>query len=150
MRTIIAFVALCGFMLISGCGEQSMDIEKEKTDLLNTDRAFAETSVASNAAEAFRAYLAEDAIQMPTGGEPIVGRDKIYENMNRSAQNYTLNWSPERAEVAKAGDMGWTWGWYLMSYTDAAGEIKQSRGKYLNIWKKMPDGSWKVAVDMGN
>lgn len=150
MRAIITIVILGIFVSLSGCGGEAVDTEKAKAELMATDRAFAEESVASNAAEAFRKYLAEDAIQMPTGGEPIVGRDKIYENMNRSAQNYTLNWSPERAEVAKSGDMGWTWGWYTMSYTDANGETRQSRGKYLNIWKKMPDGTWKVAVDMGN
>jgi ketosteroid isomerase-like protein len=143
-------VALSVLVLLSGCGVQRVDIEKEKEELLNTDRAFAAASLETNAAEAFRMYLAEDAMQMPTGSEPIIGREYIFESMNRSAQNYTLSWNPERAEVSKAGDMGWTWGWYLMSYTDANGEPKQSRGKYLNIWKKMPDGSWKVAVDMGN
>jgi len=23
-------------------------------------------------------------------------------------------------------------------------------GKYMTVWKKQPDGSWKVVADMGN
>lgn len=151
MKTLSVFIVSSIVIFLSlSCGEQSVNIEQEKENLLQTDRDFATASVATNAAEAFKMYLAEDAIQMPVGSEPIIGRDKIYESMSKSSQNYVLNWNPQRAEVAEAGDMGWTWGWYMMTYTDENGEEKTSRGKYLNVWRKMPDGNWRVVVDMGN
>jgi ketosteroid isomerase-like protein len=70
--------------------------------------------------------------------------------MVKSSSNYILDWVPQLAEVSQAGDMGWTWGWYTTTYNDANGEQQTARGKYLNVWKKMPDGSWKVVADIGN
>jgi ketosteroid isomerase-like protein len=46
--------------------------------------------------------------------------------------------------------MGYTWGTYLVMKKDEEDGEPHSYGKYMNIWKKQPDGSWKAAVDMGN
>jgi ketosteroid isomerase-like protein len=70
--------------------------------------------------------------------------------MKDNQANYVLDWSPKYAEVAKSGDMGYTWGTYNLAYKDENGEEQKSYGKYLNVWKKQTDGKWKVAVDMGN
>jgi ketosteroid isomerase-like protein len=48
--------------------------------------------------------------------------------------------------VAESGDMGWTWEKYQV-VVDAE---TVSSGKYVNVWKKQADGSWKVRVDIGN
>jgi hypothetical protein len=33
---------------------------------------------------------------------------------------------------------------------DAKGPPMQDYGKYTSIWRKQPDGSWKIIVDMFN
>jgi len=129
---------------------QAVNVEKEKAKLLNTDRDFATLSLNRGAAEAFRMYLAEDAMQMTSFGEPVVGRDKICQGMTESAGIYVLDWVPQDGEVAKSGDMGWTWGKFTFYFLNKSGEIKMSYGKYLDVWKKQKDGSWKVVVDIGN
>lgn len=149
MKSAIVYLSLTVLLFVA-CGGPAVDIEQEKSKLLETDRAFAQASMENGAAEAFKMFLAEDAIQMPQGGTPLIGRNAIYESMSKSTVEYTLAWSPEKAEVALAGDMGWTWGYYNMNWVDDNGEPKISRGKYVNIWRKMDDGSWKVIVDMGN
>ncbi len=75
---------------------------------------------------------------------PVTGREAITESMKG---DYTLAWEPQRAEVARSGELGWTWGTYSVVLPD--GETS-SRGKYLNIWVKNETGQWRVAVDMGN
>jgi ketosteroid isomerase-like protein len=30
------------------------------------------------------------------------------------------------------------------------GEQRQDHGKYVEVWKKQPDGSWKCVIDMYN
>jgi ketosteroid isomerase-like protein len=144
------FVSTMVLMLVTGCGAQKVDLEKEKAALLQTDIEFSQASVEKGAPEAFRMYLAEDAIQLPTRANPVVGRDSIYASMSKSSGDFTLSWLPQAVDVAGAGDMGWTWGWFTTTWTDENGEQKQSQGKYLNVWRKMPDGTWKVVVDMGN
>ena len=127
-----------------------MDIEQEKADLLATDEEFAKTSLEKGAAEAFLIFLAKDAIQMNQGAPPVEGRDNIYESMKQSTVDYTLAWDPQHADVAAAGDMGWTWGWYTLSYIDSEGKAQEQKGKYLNVWRKDEEGNWRVVVDMGN
>lgn len=128
--------------------ENNTSLEADR--LLNTDRQFAAMSLRSGAAEAFKTYLAEDALALSDGQHPTLGRSAIYAAMEPKQSNYELDWVPQKAEVSQAEDLGWTWGTFTLSYTDERGNKKVDHGKYLNIWKRKDDGSWAVAVDMGN
>ncbi len=61
-----------------------------------------------------------------------------------------LSWEPKKAEVAKSGELGWTWGTFELHTKDAEGKPVVRYGKYVNIWRKQKDGAWKVILDMGN
>lgn len=37
-----------------------------------------------------------------------------------------------------------------MSFKDASGKVIEDRGKYVTIWERQKDGTWKVAVDICN
>lgn len=65
-------------------------------------------------------------------------------------KDYKLVWRTEKAGVARSGDLGYTSGGYDWSFTDAAGRSIKDKGKYLTVWKKQADGSWKVLFDMFN
>jgi ketosteroid isomerase-like protein len=113
------------------------------------DQAFAKLSADSGAVMAFTSFLAADAVQMPSGSAIISGRDSIIAAMS-SGPEFALLWEPKHAEVAASGELGWTWGVYEAHFSAGEGEEVVSAGKYLNIWRKQDDGSWKVVVDMGN
>jgi len=147
-KTLSLIVFLFLWISLSSCTSK-IDLEKEKNDLLKTDIEFSKTSVEKGAAEAFYLYLTDDAVQLPAGLPPIVGREKIRENMSGSSKA-VLKWEPAKAEVAKSGDLGYTWGNYQVSWTGEDGKTQILYGKYLNIWKKQPDGTWKAVVDIGN
>ena len=138
------------FLVIVTACNQTVDTAKEGELLLQTDKEFALYSVENGAAEAFNKYLADDALELPAGKNPVVGRSNIYDSMKEHQDSYTLDWSPQYAVVSNSGELGYTWGKYTLSYSDESGEEHKSYGKYLNIWEKQNDGSWKVAVDMGN
>ncbi len=135
--------------MFSACSEEARNTEPERLKLLKTDIEFSETSRVRGAAEAFKLYLAEDALQLPHNAEPIFGREKIYEIMS-TGPKATLTWQPELAEVSDSADMGFTWGNYQAKWKNEDGQENISHGKYLNVWKKQVDGTWKVVVDMGN
>jgi ketosteroid isomerase-like protein len=65
-------------------------------------------------------------------------------------QNLKISWHPDRADVAKSGELGYTSGAYEMSFTDASGKTIPDKGKYVTVWKKQSDGSWKVMLDIFN
>jgi len=149
-------LALRSLAVIFGCAllfcacQLRVDIEREKADLLRTDRDFAKTSIERGAAEAFNMYFADSAMQMPEGREPVVGREKIYERMKSSKAKYVLEWEPQDGDVAKSGDLGWIWGKSTVIVKNEYGTDQKFYGKYLNVWEKQADGSWKVLVDIGN
>jgi ketosteroid isomerase-like protein len=129
-----------------GC-QTSIDVERENARLLQTDIEFSKKSVEVGAAEAFNMYLADSAIQLPAGGGPVMGRQSISSGMQG---NYALQWEPKKAEVSASGDLGYTWGTYTVTTEDQNGQKKTSYGKYLDVWKKQNDGSWRVLIDIGN
>ena len=141
---------ILSFLLFLLACSQSIDIEREREILIQTDKEFALLSVEKGAAEAFNQYLLDNALQLPAGRNPVQGRNNIYDKMKKNQDNYILDWSPQFAEVAKSGELGYTWGTYTLTYGDESGEEQKSYGKYLNIWKKQINGNWKVAIDMGN
>ena len=147
-KTLFLILFLPYWILSSSCTSK-IDLEKEKDNLLKTDIEFSKTSVEKGAAEAFYLYLADDAVQLPAGLPPIVGREKIRASMSGSSKA-VLKWEPVKAEVAKSGDLGYTWGNYEISWQGEDGRTEKLYGKYLNIWKKQPDGTWKAVVDIGN
>ena len=61
-----------------------------------------------------------------------------------------ISWSPAKAEVARSGEMGYTTGTYQMDFNDPTGKMVKDHGKYVTVWKKQKDGSWKVAYDIFN
>ena len=126
------------------------DLDTEKRRLLNTDKQFAKMSLEKGAAEAFKSFLTKDAMGMSPGKHPVIGSEKLYEEMKVGQEKYTLSWEPQRAEVASSEDMGWTWGTYVLTLTDDESQEQKHYGKYLNVWERQDDGQWKVAVDMGN
>jgi len=136
--------------VVSACsGRDNADTTTEEQRLLQTDRHFAAASVQHGAAEAFRMYLDEDATMFSRGRHPVHGRDAIYDIMKPGEDGYVLKWTPRAADVARSGDMGWTWGEYTLAAKGGGGE-SLSWGKYVNVWKKNADGEWKVVADIGN
>jgi len=133
------------------CGCQSrIDTVQEQKRLLETDKAFAQYSVDSGVAEAFNHFLADDAIQFSAGAPPMFGRETIYQNMKPTERSYVLQWEPKKAEVSQSGDVGYTWGMFTVSSQDSLGKSQKRFGKYVSVWKKHTDGTWKVALDIGN
>jgi ketosteroid isomerase-like protein len=65
-------------------------------------------------------------------------------------KDYKLAWRPNKAGVARSGELGYTSGKYKVSFKDASGRTIFEKGKYLMVWKKQKSGDWKVLFDMNN
>ena len=50
--------------------------------------------------------------------------------------------------MAASGDLGWTWGDFVVIARGDDGE-KRSYGNYVNVWKKDGEGRWRVIADIG-
>ncbi len=122
---------------------ESQDRDAALASLVEAERSFARTSEEKGLREAFLAWLAPDAIVFRPG--PVEGRP-VYEKMD-PADPAVLNWGPGIADVAASGELGYTSGPYeLRPGRDAE---PTGFGHYVSVWKKQPDGTWRVVIDAG-
>ncbi len=99
----------------------------------------------------YMSYYAEDAVELPNGAAPIVGKANIAKGMGfLDDKNNRLTWAAMGADISSSGDLGYTWGDFEFLGKDKDGIQHVEHGKYITVWKKQADGNWKVAVDMGN
>ena len=116
---------------------------------IEADRQFSALSVSQGAAPAFAAFMADDAVSLPAGEEPIAGKQAIVDSM-APLKDGTLSWTPRQEVISRSGDLGYTWGTYEFRSTGTNGQPRVSYGKYVTIWRKQLDGSWKAVLDTGN
>jgi ketosteroid isomerase-like protein len=100
--------------------------------------------------KAFASWFADDAVTLSNGKAAVVGRAAIAASASWLPQDYQLTWTPEGARLSPAGDMGFTWGHYEGRAKDHNGNPIVNTGRYMTVWKKQPDGSWKVVLDASN
>lgn len=107
-----------------------------------------EAAVAEGGGKAFAAWFDKDGITLANRQAPIVGQAAIAAHSTWSPGTYQLTWTPDGGELSSAGDMGYTWGHY--EGRSIGGNAPIQRGRYMTVWKKEPDGSWKVLLDTSN
>jgi ketosteroid isomerase-like protein len=114
--------------------------------LLQLEGDFAE-SVKVGGGKAFVTWFADDAVILNNGQPVILGRGALAEQANWDPRTYQLNWVADGAQMGPSGDMGFTWGQYEGRTIPPDGKPIITRGRFITIWKKLPDGTWKVAMD---
>ena len=108
-------------------------------------------AAADHGSSGYMSYYADDAIEAPNGEAFLPGKENIAKTMGfLDDKNNRLTWSPVHAEMAASGDLGYTYGTYEFRSIGKDGKPTVEYGKYVSIWKKQKDGSWKVVMDMGN
>lgn len=129
----------------------SCDLQNQTTkvtsinDIMNADMAFSDMSRQVGMKKAFLQYIDNEGTLLRPGRPPIVGADAIDYLSMLSDTAYTLSWKPAHAEIAKSGDLGYTYGTYLLILEDTT-----LTGTYVNIWKKENDGEWKFVLNSNN
>jgi ketosteroid isomerase-like protein len=131
----------------SAGGGAQVDVEAARGELLAADRAFAAASLAKGTRAAYLAYLADDARILRDGLLPIAGRAAIRKAFSSSQRPELLVWEPMRADVARSGDLGYTYGSSGVKADGPKGVISHP-GFYVRIWEKQRGAGWKVALDL--
>ncbi len=100
-------------------------------------------------AYAFANTVAPDGVVF---GDPqlVIGAHAIEEYLGARAGQSSLVWQPVFAWVAASRDLGFTIGESTSTGLGASGAAVQRMGKYLTVWKRQSDGTWKFVVDGGN
>jgi ketosteroid isomerase-like protein len=98
----------------------------------------------------FVGFYAADATVMLPNEPAIQGTDAIRAVIAPMMQdpNFALSFTPAKVEVS--GILGYTEGAISLRTTGRDSKPLSDNGKYLRVWKKQPDGSWKAIEDIFN
>ena len=119
-----------------------------KIQLFQLEASFAK-DVLERGGAGFAAWFADDGVALGNGAAPLIGKVAIAKSATWSPKAYQLTWTPTAAVMGPSGDMGYTWGHFEGHSKDANGNPVVTKGRYMTIWRKQPNGDWKVVLDAG-
>ena len=116
----------------------------------DTEAAWVKASAAKDA-EKFASFYTDDASLLLQDMPAVTGKEAIAKSIKgmMSDPNFSLTFQGSRFDVAKSGDLGFSQGSYTMTMTNPKSKkAVTDKGKYLTVFKKQTDGTWKAVEDM--
>jgi uncharacterized protein (TIGR02246 family) len=109
--------------------------------------------VVNKDADKFVSYFAEDGSGLYPGAGILNGKAAIKAAFAPyfADPNFSLTFQSTRAMASKGGDMVYSQGTYTMTMTNPKTKKPMTdKGKYLTVYTKQADGSWKAVADTYN
>lgn len=142
----------------SGCrpkgGESASDVPAtispaDKVKIRSVDSAFVAAANAGDAGGVAAAYTADASLLAPNL-PPQKGHDAIKAFWGGFLNAYTVRFEVVSDTIEGRGDLAYNQGHYRFTAVPKAKGVPgvADEGKFLEILKKQPDGSWKYVIDM--
>jgi uncharacterized protein (TIGR02246 family) len=152
---LAVLTACCLAAITAGCSSQPQPAADtraaDEAAIREADAAWSKAFGAMQL-DAAVSYNADDATMLPPNMPAASGKDairKIYAQLF-AIPGFSIGWQPETVEVARSGDIAYSRGTYDLAMNDPKGNPMKDRGKYLTVWKKQADGTWKSVADQFN
>jgi len=123
--------------------------ENWKQEILAAEQRFSNLAERKGIRCAFTTYMAEDAVLM-RGNKLVIGAESIstfFADQTVPENDESLTWKPDFVDVAASGDLGYTYGKYIYSFSDSTGKKVEHAGVFHTVWKRQADGTWRFVWD---
>jgi len=150
MKTKVLFL-LPMILLIDSCSVEveKNSMEKWKDEILETEKNFAKMAGEKGISKAFLTFAAEDAVIM-RNNTLLIGKDNLsefFESQPSVLEDENLSWKPDFVDVSASGDLAYTYGHFIHSFTDSTGAKVENKGVFHTVWKRQADGDWRFVWD---
>lgn len=141
---VIVFIPFIS--LIVACHHQEeINVDEMKKQIEKADLDMSSMANKEGFHKAILYYADSSMVKFSDGGYPVIGKKDYAETIGKHKDVKTIVWKPVYVDVAKSGELGYSWGNWKDVEKDSS-----YYGNYFTVWKKQSDGSWKVALDGGN
>jgi hypothetical protein len=114
--------------------------------MVEAERAFAARAAVVGWKQAFLEYFADSAVGFDGNkAEPAKNQIRAIPDPAKGVQ---LLWEPRYGDIAASGELGWLTG-PSTSINPARDKGAPRHGNYASVWKRQPDGTFKVVMDVG-
>jgi len=142
-------LAFCLVLSLAASCRTSVDTAKGRQALLERDREWARISSAGKSADSVLAFWTEDTRVVMPGQATLQGKAPIGQMVTSSFRTpgFHVRWTPETAVVSEGGDLGYTTGTNEFTVPDSTGKTTKIAGRYITVWRKGTDGTWRCVED---
>jgi uncharacterized protein (TIGR02246 family) len=147
------FACIGLFALTAACTSTVPDTRDADIKAVKRVEAAWVEDIATKDVDKFASYYSDDASLLLPNAPIINGRENIEAALKPmlADPNFALTFQSTRAEASKGGDFVYTIGAYSMTTSRPKDKTPVTdKGKYLTVFKKQADGSWKAVADMIN
>ncbi len=142
----ILILSVLGLVVLVSCTQTNdVNTEQLKQEIIKSDLAMSELATKEGFFRALSKYAADDFVKLNEGTHPVIGKKDFEEMFKDNPGTKSLTWEPVKADVSESGDLGYTWGNWKFVTKDTT-----LYGNYFTVWKKQPDGKWRMTLDGGN
>lgn len=153
IRIPLMLVLTSSAFVIGSCGpsDRADSRASDVSALRARDEQWSATA-AKNDVDGTVAFYGDNAVLLAPNAPIATDRKSIRDSWaGLLGPNTAISWKPSKAEVASSGDLGYVYGTYSLAIQDPKGGAPvRDTGKFVEIWKKQADGSWKCIVDTYN
>ena len=137
------------FFALLSCAKPSMDVTAVRKAIEDVEAKF---TVAFNQGDAagVAALYTEDATLLPPNSEMIQGKQGIQDFWNGGFQMGLKDATLTTVDVGGSGDTAYSIGKYTLKIQPEGQEGMSDSGKYVVVWKRQADDTWKYHVDIWN
>jgi ketosteroid isomerase-like protein len=91
----------------------------------------------------------QNAVQLPPNEPAVLGREAIRRRYQAQFDRFECELAATTEELEVTGYWSFAWGFYKIKLTPKdGGSTLQDNGKYLAVFRRDDNGSWKFARDM--
>jgi hypothetical protein len=142
---ILGITLLC--LLETGCCKKR-DLSGEIESLKATDRHYSQISSEKGMNTAFLAMQDSSGVIIRRNHMPFEGIKQIRDLLLKEEDtSFVLTWEPLKAYVAESGELGYSYGTYLVKAKLTGQKIGD--GTYVTVWRKS-GSEWKAVLDTGS
>jgi ketosteroid isomerase-like protein len=152
MRTLVTFVSLI-FLSASLPGCQSppapaLSAGDQQAIRQTVDQSLKIANTSADWTAYTKLYYAGDAILNPPNAPSAKGQEAIVAFFKSLPPISDLKF--DMLEINGSGNIAYVYGTYSLTMTVPGGKPESDKGKYVEVWKRQADGSWKAAFDSFN
>lgn len=149
VATLIISVALFALPLCAPTAAPT-PTNSDESAILRAEADF-EKARAEKGLEGWLSFFADDTADLAPGA-PITNtkatmRQRLEQHWN---PNLELKWQPQLVHVSRSHDLGYTVGYWQLFDRTKPNTPAIATGKYMTVWQKQKDKSWKAVADIGN
>jgi len=100
--------------------------------------------------ERLMSFYAEDAVGFPPHAPMTRDKEASRQTWLEIVEYPSFTWQTTKVEVSRSSDLAYSYGTFDGSIIGPEGEPIDYNGKWVVVWKKQADGSWKHIIDIYN